>query len=429
MNNTANAPEFSENMLQNLFLLPRNFSISYESAEVHALLQASRIFRNLHELEMGIRPILIQMEDSGLLVSDEWFEEGMLSTTQAINQVANEIGAYIPVKKNCIKEEDIASFFEKYNLPVPKGMGALQQYREIHPLYKLLLAYKTKTQFHQQWGNTLLAKGTQCTKGVLLKGHWQSYASYSGRIFAKQLPLTALPKEMRPYFIAPDGYKILSLDLSNAELRFLAYFSDCHAMLDQFNDGQDIHQLTGDLISMNLGSSEVCDTDRARSFGKVYAFSMLYGAGVGRIAKNFRKILSSVTSADVSRITTAFQSTYPELQFFTDKQQRSDKLLTPFGEICPLAQFTPTQKRNFSLQSSVAVAIKILMMVASEYFRVVHVVHDEIWIHAPATEQPESDQLNKMVIAYEKQILELFPGFPIKGLINVEEIGGTNHVK
>ena len=94
-----------------------------------------------------------------------------------------------------------------------------------------------------------------------------------------------------------------------------------------------------------------------------------------------------------------------------------------------MAQFTPTQKRNFSLQSSVAVAIKILMMVASEYFRVVHVVHDEIWIHAPATEQPDSDQLNKMVIAYEKQILELFPGFPIKGLINVEEIGGNNHVK
>lgn len=75
--------------------------------------------------------------------------------------------------------------------------------------------------------------------------------------FCETTTPNSTPKEMRPYFIAPDGYKILSLDLSNAELRFLAYFSDCHAMLDQFNDGQDIHQLTGDLISMNLGSSEV----------------------------------------------------------------------------------------------------------------------------------------------------------------------------
>lgn len=105
MNNTANAPEFSKICSRTYFLLPRNFSISYESAEVHALLQTSRIFRNLHELEMGIRPILIQMEDSGLLVSDEWFEEGMLSTTQAINQVANEIGAYIPVKKIVLRKK------------------------------------------------------------------------------------------------------------------------------------------------------------------------------------------------------------------------------------------------------------------------------------------------------------------------------------
>ena len=42
-----------------------------------------------------------------------WFEEGMLSTTQAIMQVANEIGGYIPIKKNCIKEEDIAQLFRK----------------------------------------------------------------------------------------------------------------------------------------------------------------------------------------------------------------------------------------------------------------------------------------------------------------------------
>ena len=429
MNDITNMTIFSDNMLQNLFLLPYSHRISCDSTEAHALLRASRIFRRLHDLEVSIHPILIQMEERGLLLSYSWFEDGMQSTREALNQITNEIGGYVPIKANFFNEEDIVYFLKENNLPVATGMKDLQKYREFHRLYKLLLIYKAKTQFYQQWGNTLLINGTQCTNGVLLKGHWQSYVSYSGRIFAKQLPLTSLPKEMRSYFVAPEGYKILSLDLSNAELRFLAYYSRCDAMLDLLNNRQDIHQLTGDLISTNLESRELCDANMARSLGKVYAFSMLYGAGVGTIVKNFRKLLPSVTSADVSRITAAFQSAYPELQSFTDQQERSDKLLTPFGEIRPLAKFTPTQKRNFGLQSSVAVAIKILMVVASKYFRVIHVVHDEIWIHAPARVQPESGQLDEMMIAYEKQILKLFPGFPVKGLLNVEEIGGNNHVK
>ena len=87
MNNTTNASGFSEDTLQNLFLLPRNFSISCESAEVHTLLQASRIFHNLHEVEMGIRPILIQMEDRGVLLSDELVRRG-----DALDNASNYAG-------------------------------------------------------------------------------------------------------------------------------------------------------------------------------------------------------------------------------------------------------------------------------------------------------------------------------------------------
>ena len=154
MNDITNMTIFSDNMLQNLFLLPYSHRISCDSTEAHALLRASRIFRRLHDLEVSIHPILIQMEERGLLLSYSWFEDGMQSTREALNQITNEIGGYVPIKANFFNEEDIVYFLKENNLPVATGMKDLQKYREFHRLYKLLLIYKAKTQFYQQWGNT-----------------------------------------------------------------------------------------------------------------------------------------------------------------------------------------------------------------------------------------------------------------------------------
>ena len=44
--------------------------------------------------------------------------------------------------------------------------------------------------------------------------------------------------------------------------------------------------------------------------------------------------------------------------------------------------FRPTQKRNFACQSSVAVIVKLLMIIASKYAKVIHVIHDEVWFLA-----------------------------------------------
>ena len=107
----------------------------------------------------------------GLFLPYSWFDEGMQSTKEALNQIIFEMGEYLPIKGNSFYDEDIVCFFEKNNLPVARSMKDLQKYREFHRLYKLLLTYKTKAQFLQQWGNTLLVKGTKYKDGIHLKGH------------------------------------------------------------------------------------------------------------------------------------------------------------------------------------------------------------------------------------------------------------------
>src|SRR5699024_12346499 len=103
---------------------------------------------------------------------------------------------------------------------------------------------------------------------------------------------------------------------------------------------------------------------------------------------------------------------------------KSEKLLTVFVEIEPVAKFTTTQKKNFTLQHSVAVALKVLLNVlAKNDFEIIHVVHDEVWFLVE--ENMYLDKFIKQVEEkFEKEINTLLPGLPTNGIMSKEKIGG-----
>lgn len=408
--------------LNNLFLLPKNFPKIEEFPEKIKLLQEkSAIYAKLMALEQEIQPILQKIESTGIEISNDWFDVGLLEQRANLVKIQSEIESYFPNRSPPVDELLIESFFLEKQLPQAKSFDHLQQYRRLHPLYGLLLQQKKNQQFINQWGEKLLQRGSPVEGGTILRGEWVSYASYSGRIFAKKLPLTSLPRCMRNY-IRTSG-TVLSLDFNNAELRFLAYYSRCKKLLEQFETGEDIHYRTGTMIAQAIGLKDA-DVAVIRKTGKQFAFALLYGAGTSMIVNNLRKLVPTVTSATVSQLVTAFFKTYPEVHLFLDNLEKDSHLLTPFGRIKPLATFKPTQKRNYPFQSSIAVAVKQLMLIANKRFDVVHVIHDEIWILAPTR---EPTVVEEVIEEFYHQLLNILPDFPISGFIKVEPIGGNTH--
>ena len=408
--------------LNNLFLLPKNFPKIEEFPEKIKLLQEkSAIYAKLMALEQEIQPILQKIESTGIEIANDWFDVGLLEQRANLVKIQSEIESYFPNRSPPVDELLIESFFLEKQLPQAKSFDHLQQYRRLHPLYGLLLQQKKNQQFINQWGEKLLQRGSPVEGGTILRGEWVSYASYSGRIFAKKLPLTSLPRCMRNY-IRTSG-TVLSLDFNNAELRFLAYYSRCKKLLEQFETGEDIHYRTGTMIAQAIGLKDA-DVAVIRKTGKQFAFALLYGAGTSMIVNNLRKLVPTVTSATVSQLVTAFFKTYPEVHLFLDNLEKDSHLLTPFGRIKPLATFKPTQKRNYPFQSSIAVAVKQLMLIANKRFDVVHVIHDEIWILAPTR---EPTVVEEVIEEFYHQLLKILPDFPISGFIKVEPIGGNTH--
>lgn len=278
-------------------------------------------------------------------------------------------------------------------------------------------------------GAKLKNEGKELGEGILITGHWQSFSSHTGRITAKRLPLTSMPVSMRDFVVAPEGFNIMSLDMANAELRFLAHHAQCKSLIEKFNNGEDIHQETAGLIKKEISSGYVVDDETARELAKRYTYSLLYGASVRTVTDNLQKILPQVMTLNVVNINEAFKQRYPELDDFLVARERSTKLLTPFGEVEPIASFNRMQKRNFTLQSSVSVAIKLLMKIISDLnATVVHVLHDEVWILVPNGYSTET-LIETITKDFKEEIQKVFPGFPNVNLLACEKIGGRNNGK
>lgn len=100
---------------------------------------------------------------------------------------------------------------------------------------------------------------------------------------------------VRSLLVARDGYYMLSSDLSKAELCIAAHFAREQKMIDALNNGDDLHQITADMLGVS------------RQLGKTCNFSLLYRIGAEAFMRKAK--LSSIEEAEEVR--QAFYAAYP----------------------------------------------------------------------------------------------------------------------
>ncbi|MEQ1500146.1 MAG: DNA polymerase [Parcubacteria group bacterium] len=162
----------------------------------------------------------------------------------------------------------------------------LEKLREEHPIAGLILEYRELAKLLGTYIDTI---PTLLDENNRLHPEFLQAGSATGRM-ASQNPgvqnipnRTELGREIRKSFIAEKGYKIVSFDYSQIELRIAAFLSQDKKLIQIFKEGLDVHTAVACEV-FGVKPDEV--TKEMRSKAKVINFGVMYGMGVTALQKN-----------------------------------------------------------------------------------------------------------------------------------------------
>jgi len=140
--------------------------------------------------------------------------------------------------------------------------------------------------------------------GDYVHANFNIHGTVTGRLSCKRPNLQNIPrdttaKDIKRMFVPPEGYYLLQLDYSQAELRVLAAMAGEETMISWFKDGKDIHLTTAlkmykeehrydeikELLDKEDGSDAFVKWKKRRKYAKTINFGIIYGQGAPKLAE------------------------------------------------------------------------------------------------------------------------------------------------
>ena len=272
----------------------------------------------------------------------------------------------------------------------------LEKLREKHKIIGLILDYRELSKLLSTYIDAippLLDKNSRLHSTFLQNG------AVTGRMASNNPNLQNIPNKtelgraIRHAFIAEKGFKLVSLDYSQIELRLAAVLSGDQKLIEIFKKGEDVHAGVASRV-FKVKPEEVDKAMRIKA--KTINFGILYGMGVTALQKNL-----GTDRKEAQEFYNKYFSTFTGLAAYLDKvkaeAERKGYTETMFGRRryftgfrSPLPYIRAQAERmaiNAPLQGTQADIIKIAMKKIDDYIkrngesgkvRLLLQVHDEL---------------------------------------------------
>lgn len=261
-----------------------------------------------------------------------------------------------------------------------------------------------------------------------LFGSFSLGTTSTGRMASRQPNMQNMPREgFRQLFIPKEGYRLISLDYSQQELRVAALITQDKALLQIYEEGGDVHGNTAAAL-LNIPKETV--SKQQRQLAKAVIFGLLYGQGAKGLA-NYAKQQYGVdmSEEEAERHRIALFQTYQGLRAWQKQAGSLAKLTgtvcTPSGRIrdfrCELEGYKFTAALNLPIQGAAAeITLRAMIRFTpflSEECHLVNVIHDELLLEV--IESQTSTYASLAQEAMEKAFLDIFPSAKVylQGLV------------
>jgi len=383
-----------------VWLLEQEMPMRGEVAEVYA------------NIEVPLVPVLEDMERAGIGVDGD-----------ALQTLGVELGERVEAARKAIHDEA----GKEFNVNSTKQLATiLFEERGLKPVKKTKSGYSTAAAVLEQLaadGDALCQlildyrslaklKSTYVDKlpehiasdGRIHTSFHQAVAA-TGRLSSNEPNLQNIPirtaegRRIRQCFVPRDGYRFLSADYSQIELRVLAHFCGDGPLVEAFAAGQDIHRRTAAEV-FGVALDEV--TAEQRRAAKAINFGIVYGMSAFRLSNELR-----IPRRTAKAYIDGYFERYPQVKAYMDdavaQAKHSGKARTLFGRE---RRVRGLDSRNFSerggaeriaintpVQGSAADLIKMAMIKVHTALKADHPharlllqVHDELVLEVPRNE-------------------------------------------
>jgi DNA polymerase-1 len=353
-----------------------------ELGAIHPPLLAARgLSELLTTLELPLARVLERIELRGVQLDSDYLrrlgQEIGVSLVGLEKEIHDLAGQPFNINSNKQLGEVL---FGKLRLPVVRktktgpstDAETLEELAALHPVPAKIVEYRALTKLKGTYIEALPALVNSDT-GRLHTSFNQAVAA-TGRLSSsdpnlQNIPIrTELGARIRRAFVARPGFRLLSADYSQIELRILAHFSEDPAFLDAFHSGEDIHSRTAAEV---FGLPRDAVTAEHRRIAKAINFGLVFGQGEFGLAQVLR-----IPRAQARAYIDSYFRQYAGVRAYMDRAiseaRRTGEVTTLLGRRRPLPEIhsSRVQDRNYAeriarnspIQGSAADLLKIAMI-------------------------------------------------------------------
>ncbi|MBI5023142.1 MAG: DNA polymerase I [Candidatus Magasanikbacteria bacterium] len=205
-------------------------------------------FLNLYEkIEAPLIPVLSRMEEAGIKVDVEHLKKLSQKLSKTEQSVSKKIFELAGQEFNIASPQQLKEIlFEKLSIPmigIRKGKtglstaaSELEKIRGLHPIIDLISEYREIAKLQNTYVNVLPNLLDETTQRVHTS--FNQAVTATGRLSSSEPNIQNIPirgdlgKEIRQCFVAAKGFKLVSADYSQIELRVVASLSNDKEMIE-----------------------------------------------------------------------------------------------------------------------------------------------------------------------------------------------------
>ena len=385
------------------------------------------LWRLYSELELPLSGVLASVELAGISLDVGRLETLNREIGAQIEQLLREITElageeFLPTSNQQLAE----ILYKKLHLPVLKrgktgpstDQEVLEELAEQHPLPKKVLEHRQLVKLKNTYLDALPAA---LGKDRRLHTTFDQAVAATGRLSSvnpnlQNIPIrTVLGAKIREAFIPREGWRLLSADYSQIELRILAHVSGDPVLRESFLTGEDLHARTA-AETFGLRPDQV--SRQQRDIAKMINYGIAYGLSAFGLAHRLGLAKDEAASI-IDRYFARYAKVKEWLDGTIEEARKTGMVKTLFGRrryLPDIHSRNPAARNaaertavNTPIQGTAADLIKRAMLLVNaalegEKAKMLLQVHDELVLEAPPE---EAAKVGQMLVEQMKKAADL----------------------